>query len=352
MIISRTPFRISLFGGGTDYPTWYRENGGAVIGTTINKYCYISIRSLPPFFEHRHRIVYSRIELPNSIEEIEHPAVRAVLQEQKVLEGVEIQHHGDLPARSGMGSSSAFTVSLLNAVRAFQGQMSSSQWLAKEAIRIEQEVIREPVGSQDQIWAAYGGTSLITFHPDGEFHIAPLVMSPERREELESHMLLFFTGFSRLAPAIASLQIPNLHRRRKQLESMIEMVHEAACILQSGNRPITELGAMLGEAWKIKKGLADCVSTETIDQIYAAALRAGALGGKLLGAGGGGFMLLLAEPCHHEKIRQALDGLIEVSFRIGSPGSTIVIYEPDGLEERRFKSAGVPARQSRAISGG
>ena len=227
MIISRTPFRISLFGGGTDYPAWYGEHGGAVIGATINKYCYISIRNLPPFFEHRHRIVYSRIELPKTVAEIDHPSVRAVLQEHNITEGVEIQHHGDLPARSGMGSSSSFTVGLLNAVRAFQGRMSSPEWLATEAIRIEQEVIQEPVGSQDQIWAAYGGANLITFHADGSYQVSPIIMPRERREELESHMLLFFTGFSRIAGAIAAQEIPNLKHRARQLESMTQMVHEA-----------------------------------------------------------------------------------------------------------------------------
>jgi D-glycero-alpha-D-manno-heptose-7-phosphate kinase len=332
MIISRTPFRISLFGGGTDYPAWYREHGGAVIGTTINKYCYISIRNLPPFFEHRHRIVYSRIELPKTIQEIDHPSVRAVLQEHNITEGVEIQHHGDLPARSGMGSSSSFTVGLLNAVRAFQGRMSSPEWLATEAIRIEQEVIQEPVGSQDQIWAAYGGANLITFHADGSYQVSPIIMPRERREELESHMLLFFTGFSRIAGAIAAQEIPNLKHRARQLDSMTQMVHEAASILQSPTRSIREIGVMLGESWSMKKELADCVSSSAIDDIYDAAMRAGALGGKLLGAGGGGFMLLIADPSRHQKIRQALNGLIEVFFSIGSPGSTIVIYEPDGLE--------------------
>ncbi len=345
MIISRTPFRISLFGGGTDYPAWYRENGGAVIGTTINKYCYISIRNLPPFFHHRHRIVYSRIELPNTIGEIEHPAVRAVLQEHHIEDGVEIQHHGDLPARSGMGSSSAFTVGLLHAVRAFQGRMSSPHWLAKEAMRIEQEVIQEQVGSQDQVWAAYGGTNRITFHPDGSFQVDPVIMSQERREELEAHMLLFFTGFSRIADTIAAQKIPNLSRRGKQLTAMTEMVQEAACILQNSSRPIREIGRMLGESWEMKKELADCVSNRDVDQIYEATMQSGALGGKLLGAGGGGFMLLLAEPPCHDKIRQALRGLIEVSFHIGSLGSTIVIYEPDGLEERRFTPTSTATRR-------
>ncbi len=343
MIISRTPVRVSLFGGGTDYRAWYGEHGGAVIGTTINKFCYLSIRSLPPFFEHRHRIVYSKIELPHSVEEIDHPAVRAVLKEHNVSEGVEILYHGDLPARSGVGSSSSFTVGLLNALRAFQGRMSSPQWLATEAIRIEQEVIREHVGSQDQIWAAYGGTNVITFQPDGSFHVCPIMMAQERREELESHMLLFFTGFSRIAETLAAQSIPNLKHRTKQLNAMTEMVQEAAHILENPDRPIRHLGVMLRDSWRMKKELADCISNDSIDQIFDAAMNAGALGGKLLGAGGGGFMLLLAAPHRHAAIRESLRGLIEVSFKIGSPGSTIVIYEPDGLEEKRFVAASATA---------
>jgi len=331
MVMSRTPFRISLFGGGTDYPAWYREHGGAVVGTTINKYCYVSFRSLPPFFEHRHRIVYSRIELPQTIDEIQHPAVRNVLREYKISDGVEIQHHGDLPARSGLGSSSSFTVGLLNALWAHSGRISSSEWLANEAIRIEQEVIREAVGSQDQIWAAYGGTDFITFHEDGSFKVNPLVMSGQRRDELQSHMLLFFTRFSRTAETIAVRKIANLSARATQLHAMRKMAEEARDILQSPGRPIRELGVLLREAWPLKKELADGVTTPALDEIYDAAIHAGALGAKLLGAGGGGFMLIFAEPSTHAAIRAALSGLIEVSFTIGSPGSRIVIYEPHGV---------------------
>jgi D-glycero-alpha-D-manno-heptose-7-phosphate kinase len=331
MVMSRTPFRISLFGGGTDYPAWYRQHGGAVIGTTINKYCYVSFRTLPPFFQHRHRIVYSRIELCQSIAEIEHPSVRHVLIENEITEGVEVQHHGDLPARSGLGSSSSFTVGLLNALRAHAGRISSSEWLAAEAIRMEQEVIREAVGSQDQIWAAYGGTNFITFHPDGSFKVTPLVMSRQRREELQSHMLLFFTGFSRTAETIAAKKIENLWAREKQLHTMREMAEEARDIVQSPARPVREMGVLLREAWALKKELADGVTTPAVDEMHHAAMRAGALGAKLLGAGGGGFMLIFAEPASHSAIRAALNKLIEVSFTIGSTGSRIVIYEPNGM---------------------
>jgi D-glycero-alpha-D-manno-heptose-7-phosphate kinase len=331
MIMSRTPFRISLFGGGTDYPAWYLEHTGAVVGTTINKYCYISFRALPPFFEHRHRIVYSRIELPQDIDDIEHPAVRCILREHRITEGVEIQHHGDLPARSGMGSSSSFTVGLLNALRAYRGQMSSAEWLANEAIRIEQEVIKEAVGSQDQVWAAYGGSNMIRFHTDGRFDVIPVIMSPQRRDELQSHLLLFFTGFSRTAEVIAARKIENLRARRSQLRCMHEMAEQAVAVLQNPSHPISEIGTLLHESWRLKKELADCVTTNAIDDMYAAAKNAGALGGKLLGAGGGGFMLIFAEPHRHASIRESVRGLIEVSFEIGSPGSRIVLYEPKGL---------------------
>ncbi|MBV8907069.1 MAG: kinase [Acidobacteriia bacterium] len=334
MIMSRTPFRISLFGGGTDYPAWYREHGGAVVGATINKYCYISYRHLPPFFEHRHRIVYSRIELPQYLDEVQHPAVRAILREYNIHDGVEIQHHGDLPARSGMGSSSSFTVGLLNAVRAHYGQASSAEFLAQEAIRIEQEVICEAVGSQDQVWAAYGGINMIRFHTDGRFEVMPVIMTAERRQELQSHLLLFFTRFSRNADVIAARKIENLQSRRAQLFCMHKMAEQAMIILQNPAHRIAEIGHLLHDSWRLKKELADCVTTEAIDQMYTAAMDAGALGGKLLGAGGGGFMLIFAEPHQHEAIRAALRDLIEVSFEIGSPGSRIVIYEPNGLGAR------------------
>ena len=331
MIMSRTPFRVSFFGGGTDYPAWYRQHGGAVIGTTINKYCYISFRKLPPFFEHRHRVVYSRIELPQTVDEIRHPSVRNVLREHGVTDGVEIQHHGDLPARSGLGSSSSFTVGLLNALRAHNGRVSSPEWLAREAIRIEQEVIHEAVGSQDQIWAAYGGTNFITFHADGRFEVEPVVMAEERRQEIESHMMLFFTRFSRIAETVAARKIENLSSRQKQLHTMRQMAEEARTILQTPDRPIRDIGLLLREAWCIKRELADGVTTAAVDEIHDAVLRAGALGAKLLGAGGGGFMLVFADPSTQPVIRDTLKNLIEVSFTIGSPGSRIVIYETDAV---------------------
>lgn len=331
MIITRTPFRVSFFGGGTDYPTWFQEHGGAVLGTTIDKYCYISLRELPPFFEHRHKIVYSKVETVNKIGEIQHPAVRAVLGEFAPQAGLEIHHDADLPARSGLGSSSAFTVGLVNALRALQGRMSSAEYLGREAIRIEQQVIGENVGNQDQVWAAYGGTNLIEFNSDGSFTVTPVILTPARREALESHLMLFFTGFSRIASEVAGKQIQNLLARERQLHAMRKMVDQGLAVLQDQAAPIEEIGRLLHEGWRMKRELAEGVSTSAIDEIYEAARKAGAVGGKLLGAGGGGFMLFFAAPERQQAVREALPGLVEVRFRIGSPGSRVVVYEPNGL---------------------
>ena len=329
MIISRTPYRLSFFGGGTDYPKWYLQHGGAVIGTAIDKYCNISLRRLPPFFEHRYRVVWSRIELVNDLLEIEHPAVRAVLLDQKERRGLEIHHDGDLPARSGLGSSSAFTVGLLNALYALRGQMISKHKLAEEAIRIEQHVIREPVGSQDQIWAAYGGLNRIDFKSDGGFSVKPLILTTGRREELESSLMLFFTGLSRYAMAMASKQIANMDAKEKNLHRMREMVDEAEEIISSPGRPMLDLGALMHDGWRLKKELAEGVSTSAIDEIYEAGIAAGAIGGKLLGAGGGGFIAFVAPPEKQAAIRERLKDLIEVDVKVGADGSRIVVYEPD-----------------------
>jgi D-glycero-alpha-D-manno-heptose-7-phosphate kinase len=332
MIISRTPFRISLFGGGTDYPAWYRQHGGAVLGMTIDKYCYISVRTLPPFFDHRHRIVYSTVELVKEFSEIRHPVVRAVLTEIGPDCGLEIHHDGDLPARSGLGSSSSFTVGLLNAMHAFYGRMSSAKQLAAEAIRMEQEVVGENVGSQDQIWAAFGGLNVITFLTDDSFDVMPVPLSRQRRIDLQDHLLLFFTGLSRYSSTIAGAKIANLDKRASQLNIMRSMVDEAILILIDDRRPIKEIGGLLHDSWCLKRELADSVSNPEIDSIYEAARAAGAIGGKLLGAGGGGFMLVFARPEAHPAIRERLARLVEVSFEVGSAGSRIVVYEPNGLD--------------------
>jgi D-glycero-alpha-D-manno-heptose-7-phosphate kinase len=334
MIISRTPFRVSLFGGGTDYPKWYLEHGGTVFGFAINKYCYISIRPLPPFFEHRHRIVYSEVENVKEIEEIRHPAVRGVLMDQGVDVGIEIHHDGDLPARSGLGSSSSFTVGLINSLASLKGDKMEPKALAKEAIRIEQQVIEEHVGSQDQIWAAFGGINRIDFHKNGDFEITPANISPSRQGELLGHLLLYFTGLSRFASEIAKKQIDNISNRENHLNAMAGMVDEALGILQSDGRPLNEIGELLHESWMLKRELADNVTTPEVDDFYQAARDAGAIGGKLLGAGGGGFMLLFVEPEKQAGVKEKMKDLIQVSLGIDNSGSKIVVYEPDGLESR------------------
>jgi D-glycero-alpha-D-manno-heptose-7-phosphate kinase len=331
MIISRTPFRISLFGGGTDYPAWFREHGGAVIGTTIDKYCYISVRRLPPFFKYRSRIVYSQVELVSEVSEIQHPAVRGVLSERGTTAGLEIHHDADLPARSGLGSSSSFTVGLLNALYALDGLMVAKSDLAREAIRIEQEVLKESVGCQDQLWAAHGGFNRIDFDQDGSIAVSPIILDSRRRQELLLSMMLFFTGFSRFASDFAEDQLKNLGRRKTQLKAIRTMVDEAANILANGRDSIHELGKLLHESWLLKRELADTVSNTQIDEIYQAGRAAGALGGKLLGAGGGGFMVFLVEPDRRETVRERLKNLIHVEIGFDTEGSKIVLYQPNGL---------------------
>lgn len=331
MIISRTPFRISLFGGGTDYTAWFREHGGAVIGMAIDKYCYITVRHLPPFFQHKSRIVYSQVELVENVADIKHPAVRGILSDMGINEGLEIHHDADLPARAGLGSSSSFTVGMLHALHALNNKMISKEKLAREAIRIEQDVLNENVGSQDQLWAAYGGFNRITFHPDGNFTVSPVILPPGRRDELNQSLMLFFTGFSRFATDFADSQIKNIGKRHSQLHTMQSMVDTAANILLNPNTPLRELGVLLQEGWQLKRELADNVSNPQIDEIYQAGREAGAIGGKLLGAGGGGFMVFLVEPDKREQVRQRLNKLIHVSVDVDNDGSKIVLYQPNGI---------------------
>jgi D-glycero-alpha-D-manno-heptose-7-phosphate kinase len=326
MIISCTPFRVSFFGGGTDYPTWFRENGGRVLTSTINKYCYLTARYLPPFFDQRSRIVWSKIEKVDNPEEIEHPAVRGILQFLKIREGVEIHHVGDLPAHAGLGSSSAFTVGLLHALYALKGQMANKAQLADDAIYVEQEVLREAVGVQDQIEVAYGGINFIEIRRDGGYQVSPVILGRDRMEELQSHLMLFFTGISRFASEIAEEQIKAIPNKARELSAMFRLVDEALGMLPT-DRPIAQFGKLLHESWLLKRSLTDKISTNQIDQAYEAARRAGALGGKILGAGGGGFMLIFAAPEVQPKVRQALAGLLEVPFEFDHAGTQIIFCD-------------------------
>lgn len=326
MIISRTPFRISFFGGGTDYPAWYLKHGGAVLATTINKYCYLTCRYLPPFFEHRIRVVYSKIENSQTVDEISHPSVREVLRHLDMDRGVEIHHDGDLPARSGMGSSSSFTVGLLHALYALTGHMPSKHQLAQESIYIEQERLKETVGSQDQVSAAYGGFNHITFLPNGEISVRPMTLTLERIEELNSHLMLFYTGIKRTASNIAESYVNDIETRKRQLRIMKDLLKESISILNSG-QDITGFGELLQEGWKAKRSLSSSVSNSDVDEIYDQAISAGAIGGKLTGAGGGGFLLLFVPPSRQKRVRKKLNKLIYVPFKFEFSGSQIIFFD-------------------------
>lgn len=331
MIITRTPFRVSFFGGGTDYPAWFNAHGGAVLSTAIDKYCYITCRHLPPFFEFKHRIVYSLIENVRHWDEIKHPAVRAVLEWADCNDGLEIHHDGDLPARSGLGSSSSFTVGLVHALAAMRGRYIAKDDLARDAIHIEQNLIKENVGSQDQVAAAFGGFNRIEFKPGGVFDVAPVIVGRARIDELQSHLMLCFTGLSRIASEVAQAKIANFKRREAELGRMRQMVDEAVRVLHSRTASIEQFGQLLHESWLCKKELSEKVSTAQIDALYDAALDAGATGGKLLGAGGGGFLLLFCRPERQAKVRERLKDLVHVPFGFDEAGSRVVLYQPNGL---------------------
>ncbi|MDP3697477.1 MAG: kinase [Candidatus Taylorbacteria bacterium] len=332
MIITRTPYRISFFGGGTDYPAWYKENGGAVLSTTINKYCYITCRYLPPFFEHKHRIVYSQHEAVNNIDEIDHPSVRETMRFFNVNKGLEIHHDGDLPAMSGLGSSSAFTVGLINALSALNGEPKTKREAAMNAIHIEQNLIKENVGSQDQTAASFGGFNRIDFGGAQEISIQPISLSFARLKSFQDHLLLYFSGLSRNASKIAEEQIKNIGDRSIELGLMHELVDEGEAILTNSRRGLDEFGKLLNEGWKIKKSLSSKISNPYINNVYEAGVQAGALGGKLLGAGGGGFILFFAKPEIQEKIKRKLKNLLLVPFRFDYLGSR-VIYTGNDFEK-------------------
>jgi len=330
MIISRTPFRISFFGGGTDFPAWYEENSGAVLSTTIDKYCYISCRKLPPFFEYKHRIVYSKQEMVNEIDDIIHPAVRETFRFMNIQTGLEIHHDGDLPARSGLGSSSSFTVGLLQALYALKGEVVTKKRLALESIHIEQEMIKEHVGSQDQVAAAFGGFNKITFNGNHNIDVVPITISDKKLQNLQSHLMLFFTGFQRSASEIEEKKIKQIKKKKASLELMHNMVDEAIKILNKEG-DISGFGKLLHENWKLKKTLSGDVSTDIIDDIYDTAMNNGAIGGKILGAGRGGFMLFFVKPEDQGRLKIALSNLLYVPFKLDTTGSQIIFYSRSGV---------------------
>lgn len=329
MIISRTPFRISFFGGGTDYEPWFREHGGAVLATSIDKYCYLNCRFLPPFFDYHSRLVWSEIECVTERSQIRHPVIRAVLELLKIEAGVEIHHNGDLPARSGLGSSSSFTNAMLLAAHALIGKMISKHDLAEKAVHVEQKLLHENVGVQDQIQTAFGGFNKILIAQDGSFSVEPLIAPKQRIALFHEHLMLFFTGVSRHASEIAGDQIASIGKKQLELHAMRALVDEGERVL-TGTGDMRDFGRLLHDGWQLKRGLSAKIAPAFVDEVYLKARKAGAIGGKLLGAGGGGFMLFFVAPELQPRVLAELHDLIHVPFAFETGGAQLVHYDaPD-----------------------
>lgn len=323
MIITKTPFRISFFGGGSDYPKFYLKYGGKVIGTTIDKYAYLNIRKLPPFFNYKYRIVYSKIENVKKIENIIHPSVRETLKFLNIDYGVSINYDGDLPARSGIGSSSSFTVGLLNGLNALNHKYSSKDYLTKNSIYIEQNMIKESVGSQDQTFAAYGGFNKIEFLQNRKIVVTPIIIEEKKLISLENNLMLFFSGISRHSSEVAKKQIQNISINVEKLEKMKNLVDESIDILL--NKNIDGFGELLDYTWQLKRSLSNNISNDKIDEMYKKAKKAGAIGGKVLGAGGGGFMLFYTKD--KQKLLDALKDYTYIPFKFDFNGSKVIYYK-------------------------
>jgi D-glycero-alpha-D-manno-heptose-7-phosphate kinase len=327
MIISKAPFRMSFFGGGTDYPPFFQENGGSVISTTIDKYVYVTVRHLPPFFDYRTQLTYSKIERVRHVEELEHPLVRNAMKFLN-MHDLHISYDADLPARSGLGSSSSFAAALLQAFHALKGHYISPENLAKESIHVERVLCNESGGWQDQIAASYGGLNRINFKGNS-FEVQPIIISNERKEKLNNNLMLFFTGFTRLSSEIAMEQEKSVQEKHKELLEMLSLVDEAENVLESKHGDLDEFGRLLHHTWLLKRGINSQVSTSELDLIYERARRAGALGGKLLGAGGGGFFVFYVPKEQQPAVRAALHDLLYVPFEFEDGGSRILHYKPE-----------------------
>jgi D-glycero-alpha-D-manno-heptose-7-phosphate kinase len=324
MLIVRTPLRVSFFGGGTDFPEFFLQNGGAVLGTAINKYIYHTVSHLPSWlFNHTIRFAYRKVEFVNQIDELEHVPFREILRMCGVTRDLEVNLASDLPSFSGLGSSSSFSVGLINGLHAHCNKLIDARTLAHLAINVERNILQETVGMQDQIFAAYGGLNLVRFHDKGQFTVEPFALRSSRLRELDESLMLFFTGATRRAQEIEKKKLLNFSRNERHLQNILDLVARAAKILQTDN-DLSEFGYLLDQTWREKRQLDDTVSSNEIDNMYRLGIGAGALGGKLLGAGGGGFMLFFAPKERHESIRHALNGYHEIDFHINAPGSTII----------------------------
>ena len=327
MIITKTPFRMSFFGGGTDLKEFYEKKGGAVISSTFDKYVYVTVRHLPRFFEYKNQVTYSKIERTNNTDDIEHPMVRNAMKHLDMHE-LLIQYDADLPARSGLGSSSSFAVGLINAFYALKGKYADKRRLADDAIYVEREMCQESGGLQDQIAASYGGLNRIDFDENG-YTVTPIIISPERKEKLNDNLMLFFTGFSRFSADVQKDTKKNIEKKTEILMEMKNMVDEAEKILEDKTRNLNDFGKLMDRSWKLKRETGSKISTNEIDKIYDKAIEAGALGGKLLGAGGGGFMLFYVPKTKQKKVKEALNNLLYVPFRFENQGTQIIYYTPE-----------------------
>ena len=327
MIITQTPFRMSFFGGGTDLESFFRENGGSVLSTTFDKYCYVNVRHLPRFFDYSTELSYSKTERVTCIEDIQHPAIRNAMKMLDMKE-IRLTYEADLPARSGLGTSSSFAVGMLNAFYALKGKYADKKKLADEAIYLERSLCQEAGGWQDQIAASFGGLNRINFNADG-YEVLPVIVSPERKRRLNSNLMMFFTGFTRFSSEVQRVNADTQADRNVQLKEMLALVDEAERILTDKERNLDDFGRMLDCTWKLKRKTGAAVSTNSIDALYAKGISAGALGGKLLGAGGGGFLVFYVQPEHQEAVRRAMQDLLYIPFQFEDGGTRVIYYSPE-----------------------
>jgi len=331
MIITKTPFRMSFFGGGTDMENYFKENGGAVLSTTFDKYCYVTVRHLPRFFDYKTHLTYSKMEYVNSYEEINHPLIR---EGMKMLDMHEIRltYESDLPARSGLGTSSSFAVGMLNAFYALKGKYVDKKKLADDAIYLERTLCEEAGGWQDQIAASFGGFNRINFNSDG-YEVLPVIISPDRKRQLNDNLLMFFTGFTRFSSDVQKANnVDGSDEKRLRLKKMYDLVDDAEAILTDESRNLDDFGRLLDLTWKLKKGTGTAISTGSIDELYEKAMNAGALGGKLLGAGGGGFLVFYVQPNKHEAVKEAMKELMYIPFKFEDGGTRVIHYSPEEFE--------------------
>lgn len=326
MIITKTPFRISFFGGGTDMPSFFNENGGAVISTTFDKYAYVNVRHLPPFMPYYSELCYSRFERVNSIDDIEHPAIREAMRMLDIHE-IRLTYEGDLPARTGLGTSSTFAVGMLNAFYALKGKQVGKRKLAEDAIYLERELCKESGGWQDQVAAAFGGLNRIDF-ADNQFKVTPIVIHPDRKKLLNDSLMLFYTGVTRFSSEVQKDTMSNQQDKIAQLKEMLSLVDDAQAILEDKHSDFNDFGRLLDHTWRLKRKTGGKISNGSIDELYERGLKAGALGGKLLGAGGGGFLLFYIEPDKKEALLHEFDDLMQVPFLFENEGTSMVYYNP------------------------